>query len=111
METIIGLALAATTVVKVLIDILKIGWDAPRWAAPALATLLGPAAVILLMLASAQALTEQTVAQAVLAGLLAAGGAVGVTELARREKRSVDPPLPFTLSDDFLTRPPGSGRS
>lgn len=88
MDVVIGLALAATTIVKVLIDILKMAWDAPRWASPVLAVVLGPAAVILLMLASDQQLTSQLLAQAVLSGWLAAGGAVGVTELARREKRA-----------------------
>lgn len=84
MDQILALSLAATTIVKVLIDVLKLAWSTPTWAPPLLAVVGGPFVVVLLMMADAQVLTQQALAQAILAGILAGGGAVGVTEIAKR---------------------------
>lgn len=84
-DQIIALSLAAVAIVKVLVDLVKLGWVAlPQWVPPLLALIGGPVIVALLMIAGGQLLTQQALAQAVLAGILAGGGAVGVTELANR---------------------------
>lgn len=85
MDQVVALSLAAVAIVKVLVDVIKLAWaSVPQWVPPALAMATGPFVVVLLMLADAQALTQQALAQAILAGILAGGGAVGVTELANR---------------------------
>lgn len=58
--------------------------DPPQWVPPVIALVLGPVVVLLLMVASSAPNTWQSVAQAVLAGLMAAGIAVGVTDLGKR---------------------------
>lgn len=81
---IITWALAAATVVKVLVDLLKMAIQPPSWATAALAIGGGIGAVVLFMVAGDVALTVQAMATAVLAGILAAGSAVLGTELQRR---------------------------
>jgi hypothetical protein len=80
----IGLAAAAALVVKLLIDVLRLGVDLPRWAPPLLALVLGPLVVLGQMIADGAVLTPALVATALLSGALAAGAAVGVTELGQR---------------------------
>jgi hypothetical protein len=77
-------AAAAATFVKVLIDILKMATDPPRWAPPALAVSGGIGIILLLMVAGDVALTRAAIANAILAGIMAGGTAVGVTELSKR---------------------------
>jgi hypothetical protein len=84
MQSILTLAAAATTFAKLLVDIVRMTGAKPTWLSPVLALMFGVASVLLLMVAGGEVLTAQSVAQAVLAGVLAAGGAVGVTELSRR---------------------------
>lgn len=84
MDQIITLSLAAVAVVKTVVDIIKLGWATPQWIPPLMAVVVGPVSVVLLMMADAQPLTQQALAQAVLAGILAGGAAVGVTELQKR---------------------------
>ncbi len=84
METIIVQALAASTIVKALVDVARMAAPLPRWLPPLLAVLGGIAVVLLLMVAAGGALTAQLVAQAILAGILAGASAVGVTELQKR---------------------------
>lgn len=85
MDSILMLALSATTIVKVLVDLVKLGWGSvPQAIPPAVATVTGVGIVVALLVADGQALTQQAMAQAILAGILAAGGAVGVTELSNR---------------------------
>jgi hypothetical protein len=81
---IIAQGLAAATLVKLVIDIARMAADLPRWVPPALAVVFGPLVVLLLMLSVGAALTTQTLASGALAGLFAAGAAVGVTEVSRR---------------------------
>jgi hypothetical protein len=83
-ETIITLALAATTVVKVLVDLARMAAPLPRWLPPLLAIGSGILVVLLLMVAEGRVVTAQLAAQAVLAGIMTGGMAVGVTEVARR---------------------------
>lgn len=79
------LALATTTAVKTLVDIVRLGFDVPpKWMSPVLALCSGPIFAVLISLALGQVLTSQSSAQCILAGILGAGGAVGVTELSRK---------------------------
>lgn len=82
----VSLALAAATVVKIVVDLVKLALsgESPQWVPPLLALVLGPIVVVLLLLAAGQPLTTQTLAQAVLAGILSAGVAVGVTDIGKR---------------------------
>lgn len=81
---IITWALAAATVVKVLVDLLKMAIQPPQWVTAALAIGGGIGAVLLFMVAGAVEFTPQAYATAVLGGILAAGSAVLGTELQRR---------------------------
>lgn len=86
---IITTALAAATIAKVLVDLLRATQRLPSWASPVLALVGGELAAFLLLLAGGGILTPATAAQTMLAGILAASTAVGATELQRREKRDV----------------------
>lgn len=81
---ILTLALATTTIAKILVDMIRLGGPLPAWASPVLALLTAICVANLLQVAAGVALTPATEATAILAGILAAGTAVGVTELARR---------------------------
>lgn len=82
-DNILLLASSAASIVKVLVDALKLAVEPPRWAPVALALLGGIVVVLLMLVADGQPLTAQTQAQAALAGLLAGGMAVGVTEVQK----------------------------
>lgn len=84
-EDILMLAAAATTLVKVIVDMLRLAFpNRPSWVSPVLAVVLGPPVTLLLMIANGNAVTEVLVAQAAVAGILAGGAAIGVTEAQRR---------------------------
>lgn len=84
MDSILLLALSASMVAKTLVDMLRMAVDTPRWLPPVLAVGAGVGTVLLLMVAQGQALTAAALATAVLAGVLAGGSSVGVTELSNR---------------------------
>lgn len=84
MDSIIELATAAATIAKVIVDIIRMAADLPRWLPPALAIIGGIGSVVLLMIANRIGLDSAVLAQSVLAGILAGGLAVGVTELGAR---------------------------
>lgn len=77
-------ALAAATVVKVLVDLVKMAVKPPAWVVAGLALGAGVGAVLLFMVAGGVALSPQLAATAVLAGILAAGSAVLSTDLQKR---------------------------
>jgi hypothetical protein len=83
-DLILTQALAAATICKVIVDMIRGIADIPSWLSPVLALTFGVVAAVLLRVASGDALASDSIAQAVLAGVLAAGSAVGVTELQRR---------------------------
>ncbi len=87
---IITLALAAATIVKVLVDLVKMAWSVPQWLPPGLALAAGIGCVVLLLVASGNVIDVQLGSLAVLAGILAAGSAVGVTELQKRTLPGAD---------------------
>ncbi len=81
---IITLALAAATICKALVDMIRQGIALAGWISPLLAIAFGILATFLLLIADGSVLTPQLSAQAVLAGILAGASAVGVTELQKR---------------------------
>lgn len=87
------LAMGAATLVKVLIDLARMGMDMPRWLPPLLALFGGVGLVVLMQVAAGVPLGPQRLAESVLAGILAGGAAVGATELGRRaDTRAVKGP-------------------
>lgn len=76
--------LAVTTLVKILVALVKLAVDAPRWTAPLLAALAGPLLALLFLVAQGTALAPPVAAQAVLQGVLAAGLALGVEQIETR---------------------------
>ena len=82
---IVVLSLAAVAVVKPFVDIIRMAFDAPpRWLSPLFAVGLGIAVSFLLRMANGDAVTGAIAAQCVLAGMMAAVGAVGTTELQKK---------------------------
>lgn len=80
-------AAAVAFIVRGLIDALKMAVDPPRFVAPLLALVLGPAVLVLLSVAAGAVLNQTLLAQNVVAGLLAGLAAIGSVELTKREKR------------------------
>ena len=81
---IITWALAAATVVKVLVDLIKMAVSPANYVVAGMAILGGIGAVALLMVSGGIEYSPQAASQAVLAGILAAGSAVLGTELQNR---------------------------
>jgi len=90
MYDILTQALAATMIVKVLIDMWRYYYRytdtlyVPSYVYPIAAVILGIGICQLLAVASGEPYTPQVIAQNVVAGILAAGNAIGVTELQKR---------------------------
>lgn len=100
MNSLIVLALSATTLTKIVVDLLRMTRRFPRWVSPFLALSAGIVITLLLLAANGTPLTVAVVAQGILAGVMAAGSAIGVTELQKREHPG-DAPWgdPFTLAE------------
>jgi len=82
-------SMAAAMIVKIIIDLFKYynvrnGNTTPSWVWPIAAVLLWCAASWLLFVAAGGVTTVQTSAQQIIVGILAAGQAIGVTELQKR---------------------------
>jgi hypothetical protein len=82
-------SMAAAMIAKIIIDLfryynVKNGNTTPSWVWPPVAVLLGCAASGLLFVAAGGVLTVQSSAQQIIIGILAAGQAIGVTELQKR---------------------------
>jgi hypothetical protein len=82
-------SMAASMIVKVIIDIIKYynrerELYVPGYTWPILAITFGIVACTLLSLANGIAFSWQNVAQNIIAGILAAGQAIGITELQKR---------------------------
>ena len=82
-------SMAAAIIVKIIIDLFKYynvknGNTTPSWVWPIAAVLLGCVSAGLLFLANNGVLTVQSSAQQIIIGILAAGQAIGVTELQKR---------------------------
>jgi hypothetical protein len=101
---IVTAALAAATIAKILVDLVRMSNRLPGWLSPLLAVLFGIAAALLLQVAAGATLTPQLAAQATLAGILAASTAVGATELQKREQLA--PPV-ISLPGELIIPSPG----
>jgi hypothetical protein len=101
--TIITTALATATIAKILVDLVRATQRMPAWASPLLALGFSIIAAFLLQLAGGGDVTLQTVASDIIAGILAAGTAVGTTEL---QKRGQQPGLIAITADVLDTRQP-----
>lgn len=82
-------SMAAAMIVKIIIDLFKYynvrnGNSTPPWVWPIAAVLLGCVSAGLLFVASGGVLSVQSSAQQIIIGILAAGQAIGVTELQKR---------------------------
>lgn len=87
---VVTLATASTVVAKALVDLVKLTGVLPTWAFPLLALAFGVGVSVLLLVASSTPLLPPALATACLAGVLAAIGAVGVTELQRKADAEKD---------------------
>ncbi len=81
---IVTMALAAAVLTKGTVDLVKMAAQVAQWVPPAIAGVAGPIWVLLLLLSAAMPFTAALVAQAVIAGELAAFAAVGATEMQKR---------------------------
>ena len=118
---IITQATMATTLVKMLVDLVKLCWGGdggrpPTWVPPLASLLCGIVVLMLLSVALDQDLTQTRVlASTVLAGLMAAVGAIGVTELHRLARQAVpgaiEASTPLSLSALRTPRPALAGQS
>ena len=82
-------SMAAAMIAKIIIDLFKYdnvknGNTTPSWVWPIASVVLGCSAALLLFVANGGALTVQSSAQQIVIGILAAGQAIGVTELQKR---------------------------
>jgi hypothetical protein len=79
-------AVVATVFVKLVIDIVRIGspMQLPTWVSPVLALVLGQVFVFLITVSGGEVIQASVISDMILAGVLAAGSAVGVTDLSRR---------------------------
>lgn len=79
-------ALVATVFVKVFIDVVRLAFPTqmPTWLSPVLALVLGQVFVFLITISGGEVILASVISDIILAGVLAAGSAVGVTDLARR---------------------------
>lgn len=84
---IITLAAAGGFFAKIAVDLYKKSRPGHSWELPLLAVLFGIGVVFLLLLDKNEVITGQLAARAVLAGLLAGAGAVGVTELHKDARK------------------------
>lgn len=78
-------AMAVTTLAKVLVDMTKMAApDAPKWIFPLVALAYSLLISMLLMTANGMVLDSVNISQGILNAILAAGAAIGVTELQKR---------------------------
>jgi hypothetical protein len=85
-DNILVLALAAASIAKILVDVVRMAFpdNRPNWVSPVLAVAFGILAAFLMLMSNGEMITQQTIAQTMIAGILAGGSAVGITELGRK---------------------------
>lgn len=92
MDDITTLALVLSPLIKLTVDLLRTSWPASRPWSATIAIAVGMVVAEIALVAMGEVMTPQTVARGLLAGLMAAGGAVLLTEgqktANRNEKRS-----------------------
>ena len=85
-DNILVLALAAASIAKILVDVVRMAFpdNRPNWVSTVLAVAFGILAAFLMLMSNGEMITQQTIAQTMIAGILAGGSAVGITELGRK---------------------------
>lgn len=83
-------SLMSATLVKIVVDLVKMAAEVPQWVAPTLALLLGITFVLVIMVAGDVVMTPAMYAQGVIAGVLSGGMSIGSTALQSRTKPSTD---------------------
>lgn len=87
-DNILTIALASAGIAKILVDVVRLGFpNRPTWVSPVLAILFGIISATILALSNGDALTVQTLAQNIIAGVLSGGSAIGITELSNRAQK------------------------
>jgi len=81
---IIQQALASATLTKILVDLVRQTSKFEGYIFPLLAVLFGISTSILMTLSAGIVLDVQILSKSIVSGILAAGGAIGVTELQKR---------------------------
>lgn len=77
-------ALASATLTKILVDLVRQTSKFQGWIFPLLAVGFGVATSVLLTLSASISLDIAIISKSIIAGILAAGSAIGVTELQKR---------------------------
>lgn len=77
-------ALASATLTKILVDLVRQTSKFESWIFPLLAVTFGIATSILLTLSSGITMDVSIISKSIIAGILSAGSAIGVTELQKR---------------------------
>lgn len=92
--------------VKAGVDVVKraLPDDAPGWAFLVAALILGESALILVSVYSGLAMTPQNIAGCVLAGAVAAGGAVASTEIHKAARQDTPMPTVAEIADELEAR-------
>lgn len=86
-DNILVLSAAGAGVTKALVDLVKMSVATPpQWLLPLCALVFGVISLLLLLVATGEPITAQSIAQGVLAGVLAGAGAVGITELHKQAR-------------------------
>ena len=78
-------SLAAASIAKVLVDIVRMAFPTrPDWVSPVLALGFGILCAFLLSIANGALISQEMIAQNIIAGILAGGSSVAITELQKR---------------------------
>ena len=102
--TFIQAAAGAGFIAKMIVDGVKMAIDMPRWAPVLLAFVAAQGGEFLLLLTQGAIFTQQSIAQAIVIGLIAWGLTIGVTELQRKANRTEE------RIDTALAMPEGSSK-
>ncbi len=84
-DNILTASLAAASIAKILVDILRMAFpNRPSWVSPVLAIAFGILSALLLSIANGTEITQTMIAQNIIAGILAGGSSVALTEIQKR---------------------------
>lgn len=84
-DNIVTLSLAAASIAKILVDLVRMAFpNRPQWVSPVLAICFGIFTSLMLSVANGVMIEPQMIAQNVIAGILAGGSSVAITELSKR---------------------------
>jgi hypothetical protein len=104
LATFIQAAAGAGFIAKMIVDGVRMAVDMPRWMPVLLAFIAAQLGEFLLLFSQAAAFNRQTMAQAVIIGLIAWGLTIGVTELQKKANKTEE------RIDTALAMPQGSSK-